>query len=362
MRKTFLILLFLIIAIGGGSFIIRQQLKADTEEERVTKIAVILSGSRDDRSYSQAYYDGMLAYAESAGKDVVFYDRVAPEEFEATVRPVLEEGYWIIIGDHYGYEPYIEGLTETYPDVYYLIGSGTGHSANHASFLGRAYQARYLSGIVAGKRTETGEIGYIISMPIPETIRQVNAFTIGVRKVNPEAKVYVRFTNDWNDDTLAAEATNALLDAHNIDVLSLHTNSLAPLREADARGVYLIGNNYDNRDLFPKTYLTSCTFQWENFFAERISECERHKFTGKHYWESIKTGSVSLAPLTGNVYFATGDEVEAERRRILAGEFDVFYGPVTDNYGTVRVREGENLPDDELLYNMHWYVDGVVVE
>ncbi|MBQ6735807.1 MAG: BMP family ABC transporter substrate-binding protein [Lachnospiraceae bacterium] len=362
MKKAFLILLAIIVAIAGGTLLIRQRLRADEETQRETRIAVILNGSRDDRSYSQSFYDAMQSYADITGTDVVFRDGISPELFEETVRPLLEEGYWIIIGDHYGYEPYLASLTEAWPESYYLIATGTEASVNHSSFLGRVYQARFLSGIVAGKRTVTGEIGYIIAMPTPETIRQVNAFTIGVRKVNPEAKVHVRFSGDWNDDEKAREATKALLDTHEIDVLSLHVNSLAPLYEGDARGIYLIGNNYDNRELFPKTYLTACVFHWEDFLAERISECERHKFTGRHYWESIKTGTVSLAPLTGNVYFATGDEVEHWRRQILEGEFDVFYGPVTDNYGTVRVREGENLPDDELLYNMHWYVDGVVVE
>ena len=362
MKKTYFIFAAVLLVILGGILYIRFRLYASDSQTRETRIAVILNGSMNDRSYSQSYYRAMLSYWDKTGADVVFHDNVTPDSFEPLAKMLLADGYWIIIGDTYEYEPSFRSLASQYPDACFMNGSGTESASNYTSFLGRVYQARYLAGMVAGKRTATGEIGYVIAMPTPETIRQVNAFTIGVKKMNPEATVYVRFTNDWNDDDKATEVTNALLDAHNIDVLSLHTNTIAPLYAADARGVYIIGNNYDNRELFPDTYLTATVFEWEAFLTERIGECERGKFSGKRYWESIRTGMVSLAPLTRNVYFATGDDVEAERQKILDGTFDVFFGPVTDNYGVLRVREGENLPDDELLHRMYWYVDGVVTE
>ena len=362
MRKTYLIIAAVLLAILGGILFIRYRLYTSGEQARQTRIAVVMNGSREDRSYSQSYYRAMVSYQEKYGTDVVFHDNISADMFEPLVEELIAKGYWIIIGDTYEYEPACQKLSPEYPDVYFLNATGTLYSYNYTSFLGRVYQARYLSGIVAGKRTATNEIGYVIAMPTPETIRQVNAFTLGVRKANPAATVYVRFTNDWNDDATATAVTEALLDDHNIDVLSLQTNTIAPLRVADARGVYTIGNNFDNRELFPETYLTATVFQWEDFLTARISECERGKFIGRHYWESIRTGMVTLAPLTENVYFMTGDAVEQEKQKILAGTYDVFYGPVYDNSGVLRVREGENLPDDELLYRMFWYVDGVVTE
>ena len=363
MKKTYLIIAAVLLAFLCGIFLIRYRLYTSVEQTRQTRIAVILNGDREDKSYAQTYYDAMRGYeAAHEEAEVAYHDMVATDAFLPLVERLVAEGYWIFVCNSYEYEPYIPELTKRYPDIYFINGSGTGSGTRYCGFLGRAYQARYLAGIVAGKRTATGEIGYVIGMPIPETIRQVNAFTLGVKKVNPEATVYVRFVNDWNDDALAREAARKLMDRHSIDVMSLHVNSIAPLQVASERGAYVIGNNYDNRELFPDTYLTATVFHWQDFLEERISECERGKLRGMHHWESIRSGSVSLAPLTGNVFFLTGDEVERERKKILEGTFDVFYGPVYDNSGVLRVREDENLPDEELLYRMYWYVDGVVTE
>lgn len=362
MKRAYMVLFAVIAVIICGMIAVRYSLRADEAVTRETRIAVVLNGSTQDRSYSQSYYEAMCAYTETHDADVVFHEDVATDAFLPLVTQRIAEGYWIFICNSYEFEEDILALAGQYPDVYFINGSGTLYADNYTSFLGRIYQARYLSGIVAGKRTATNEIGYVIAEPVPETIRQVNAFTLGVKKVNPEATVYVRFGDGWSDSEKATEAARGLLDDHDIDVLSVHTNTIDPLYEADARGVYIIGNNYDNRDLFPDTYLTACVSQREAFLTERIDECERQKFYGKHYWEHLRTGMVALAPLTGNVYFATGEEVDREKQKILNGTFDVFYGPVYDNYGTLRVREGENLPDAELLYGMYWYVDGVVTE
>ena len=211
-------------------------------------------------------------------------------------------------------------------------------------------------------QTKTDRIGYIVATPTPETIRQVNAFTIGVRKVNPDATVYVRHTNHWNNDKIAETVTEKLLKEQDIDVLTLHTNTIMPLKIANERGIYTIGNNRDNRDLFPNTYLIACVFDWAPFFTERIGECNRNKFVGQHYWEGMRTGIVAISEPTALVSPETKRIVEAEQNRIMTGRYDVFFGPVTDTDGFVRVRKGENLPDTELLEHMDWYVEGVDVE
>lgn len=95
---------------------------------------------------------------------------------------------------------------------------------------------RYLSGIVAGLQTETNEIGYAAAFPISEVNRGINAFTLGVKSVNPDADVYIKWINSWVDDEAAMKTTNALLNNHNIDVLTIHTDSLAPLEIAEERG------------------------------------------------------------------------------------------------------------------------------
>ena len=329
----------------------------------VSKIGMLLNGSVEDQGYSQSQYEAMAAAAETEGLALIYQDRVAADsDFLSKAEEMIADGCGVIVCDSYLFDPWLVELAEAYPEIYFLNVSGTATAKNLSACLGRAYQVRYLSGLVAGRQTKTNAIGYVLAFLTPETIRQLNAFTVGVRKANPEATVYVRHTDDWNDGEKAAAAATALLEAHPIDVLTQHVNPISPLRIADERGVYTIGNNHDNGELFPRTALTSCVFDWEPFFAERIRECVQRSFLGRHYWAGLGTGLVRLAPLSNLVDAETREIVDAETERLKSGAFDVFYGPLTDIYGTLQVRENENLSDQQLLFGMYWFVDGVVVE
>ena len=219
---------------------------------------------------------------------------------------------------------------------------------------------RYLSGIVAGLQTETNEIGYVAAYPIPEVNRGINAFTLGVRQVNPDAHVYVEWTQSWTGDAEAEEATEKLLDEHSIDVITIHTDTNRTLEIAEEQGIWCIGYNMDNIETYPDTFLTAPVFEWENFYELHILECLQGKFIGKHYWDGAETNIVSLAPLSRNVKPGIQKEVEAASRKFLSGTFDVFYGPIADTEGNIRICEMESMTDAEMLNAFDWYVEGVV--
>ena len=221
---------------------------------------------------------------------------------------------------------------------------------------------RYLSGIVAGLQTQTNEIGYVAAMPIAEVNRGINAFTLGVRSVNPEAKVYVKWSNSWIGEEENGEATKSLLAEHNIDVLAMHTDAHSPMEIANENKVWIIGYNVDNSALFPDTYLTAPIWNWEHFYEPRILECLQGKFRGIHYWEGVETGIVDLAPFTKNVKPGIAEKVDEAREKLMSGTFDVFYGPTTDNEGNIRIKEGQSMTDEAMLNDMFWYVEGVVTD
>ena len=363
MKKAGYLLLIIGACLILGGVVILNQHPQTLKARELTKIGVVMNGSFADRSYTQAQYDGLAEAAANVGVKIDARDNVpVDDDFPTLVGEMIANGCEVIVCDNYLYDDYLLALAEEYPAIEFYNGSGTVTAENLSSYLGRLYQVRYLAGIVAGAQTQTNEIGYVLAFLTPETVRQLNAFTIGVKKANPDATVYVRCTEDWNDGEKAAAVTTALLDAHDIDVLSQHVNPLSPMRVADERGVYTVGSNVDNRAQFPDTCLTCCVFNWEPFFAARIDEIERNRSVGKHYWEGVRTGMVALAPLSDAVSEETKQIVDAELERLLGGSYDVFFGPVTDNTGVERVHAGENLSDAHLLYEMNWFVDGVVME
>ena len=352
--------LFLIIIIIGISAI--NGVKRDTEVTREkTKVGFILNGTIDDGSWSQSHYEGMQKSAEELNLDV-YYRECVPEDEQSlnVMEELIAQECEIIICNSFNYGEWIQAAAQKYPNIYFFHASGVVESKNLATYFGRIYQMRYLSGVVAGLQTETNEIGYVAAFPIPEVNRGINAFTIGVRSVNPDATVYVEWTETWTGDQETEEAAKSLLDKNKIDVLAMHTDSLAALEVAQERGVWAIGYNLDNSEKYAESFLTAPVWHWENFYTPRILECLQGKFVGKHYWEGIETGMVSLAPLSSNVKEGISQIVEQEQKRLLGGTFDVFYGPVIDQNGNVRVEEGENMSDTVMLNDFNWYVEGVV--
>jgi basic membrane protein A len=222
------------------------------------------------------------------------------------------------------------------------------------------YQLRYLSGIVAGFKTKTNEIGYVAGFNISEVNRGINAFALGVQKVNPNAKVYISWTGSWTDESMAADATRDLLDRHNIDVLATHVDALSPYEIADDKGIWIIGYNRDNARRFPEHFLTAPVWRWENFYIPKIREIMQDKFEGKSYWLGLESGIMELSDLTKNVEDTIRQVVEVEKHRLTQGKFDVFYGPIEDNQGNIRVGEGESMTDDAMLNQFDWYVKGVI--
>ncbi len=364
LKVMLLITGFILVAIVVGLFLIRDR-KIDTDVTvKTTKVGLILIGDRNDASYNQAHYDAIMSIKDELNLEILCRDHVPEDEScRAVIGELTEEGCRIIIGASFGYGPYIREMAQEHPDVCFLHATGTEKMTNMASYMGRMYQARYLAGIVAGKRTESGKIGYVAAFPYSEVIRGLNAFTRGVKSVAPDAEVHVCYCESWGDDAAAEAATVKLLNAQSqIDVLTVHTDSLKPLLIADEKGIRSIGYNMDNAGKYPDTYLTACVWHWDTYYRKKILSVLQGKFYGENEWIGMEDGIVGLAELTGNVAPGTKEAVDEAKERFASRSFDVFYGPVMDNEGRLRVPEGESMSDDEMLNRFDWYVEGVIVE
>ena len=361
MKKIFIIAGIILVALIGGIFVIRTY-DADTEVTgKTTQVGVILNGHKEDRNWCQSHYEGLEDTAEQLNLALVYREHVKADEVAETVEELVEAGCEIIVANSFEFGEGIEKVAEEYPEIYFFHATGVGEGKNLSSYFGRMYQVRYLSGIVAGLQTETNEIGYVAAFPISEVNRGINAFTLGVRKVNPEATVYVSWTNSWEDDKAAEAAVNRIMEAREIDVLAMHTDSGRPLALAEERGIMSIGYNVDNSRYYPNSCLTAAVWDWERFYTPNILRCLQGKFEGHHYWEGIETGMVSLAPFSPWVSEGTAEIVETERKHLESGMFDVFYGPIKDCNGIVRVEEGESMTDDAMLNEFDWFVEGVAI-
>lgn len=362
MKKVVSVIGIILTVVIVGIFFINGKTEDTDVTKKQTKVGVLMIGSSEDKSYNQSHFEGMEKTAEALNLNVIYRENVPTDETSKIVmEELIAQGCEIIICNSYDFGEWILKAAEENPDIYFFHASGITQSKNLSTYFGRIYQMRYLSGIVAGLQTETNEIGYVAAFPISEVNRGINAFTLGVRSVNPKAVVYVEWCNSWTDDAAAQAATEKILSSHNIDVLTMHTDSNKVLEKAEENGIWSIGYNIDNSETFSNTFLTAPVWQWENYYEPYLLKCLQGKFKGENYWEGAYTGVVGLAELTENVKDGIEKEVEVAKQKMENGSFDVFYGPIKDNEGVLRIEEGENLSDAAMLNQFDWYVEGVVI-
>ena len=208
------------------------------------------------------------------------------------------------------------------------------------NYFGRIEEPRYLSGIVAGLKTQTNKIGYVAAYEIPECVRGINAFTLGVLSVNKDAVVKAIWTNTWYDPAKEKEAAKALLD-QGADVIAQHQDTAGPQVAAQEKGVFSIGYNTDMKDAAPKAYMTAPIWNWGTYYVSQVKAIKEGTWKAENYWGGMKEGVVELAPLTANAPEGAKDAVEKAKADILSGKNKIFAGPLKDQTGAVKVPEGK---------------------
>jgi basic membrane protein A and related proteins len=277
---------------------------------------------------------------------------------ERVILNMARKGYNVIFATSFGYMDPMLKVAGQFPDIIFMHCSGFKLADNMGNYFGRMYQARYLSGMVAGAMTKSNILGYAAAFPIPEVIRGINAFALGAQAVNPKAQVRVVWTKTWYDPATEKEAAKSLLDV-GADVIAQHQDSSAPQEAAQERGVYSIGYNSDMSAFAPKAHLTAPVWNWGPLYKEVIKDVQQGAWKSRAIWYGMKEGIVDLAPYGPMVPEDVRRRVDEKKKEIIDGTFHPFAGPIKDQKGEVKVPAG-TIPKDEELLNMKYFVEGVV--
>jgi basic membrane protein A len=359
-RYTWLLLSLLIVASLMLTSCGDAQQEETSAEDEPLQAAFVYIGAPGDLGWTYEHDQGRKAVEEAFGDRVeTAYIEDVPEgpDSARVIRQYAQEGYDMIFATSFGYMDHMYEVAEEFPNVIFEHCSGYKTRDNMATYFGRMYQPRYLSGLVAGKMTEANSIGYVAAFPIPEVIRGINAFTLGVLEANPDAEVRVVWTNTWYDPVVEREAAVALLD-QGVDIIAQHQDTTEPQKAAQERGALSIGYDSDMRSFVGDTVLTSPVWQWGVYYEDTIGAALNDSWETHQYWGGIEDDVVALAEYSPKVPQDVRDLVESERQRIL-GDWDVFCGPLNDQAGNEVVADGACLSDEEML-NMDYFVEGVV--
>ncbi len=336
------------------------------------KVGVIHIGDPADGSgYSYAHDLGIVEMQKELGLEdnqIIRKNNIPdadPTKTEQAMRECIEEGCQVIYATSFNYMDTCEALAEEYPDV--IFSHGTGYKSNDTNFnnyFGRIYQARYLSGIVAGMKTETNKIGYVAAMGSEnsEVTGGADAFAIGVAEVNPDAQVYVKVTNSWLSPTEETNAAKALI-AEGCDVIGQHCDTPNPQTEAEAAGVWGVGYNSDMQKDAPGATLTSVIWNWGKYYTEATKKVIDGTWTAENYFGGMKEGLVDIAPLNEDLVApGTQEKVDEARKRIVEDGFNVFDGVLETNDGKTVGEDGKTLDDATITGGINWYYKNIVVK
>jgi basic membrane protein A len=275
---------------------------------------------------------------------------------ERVIRDLAQQGNKLIITTSFGYMNPTLKVAKQFPDVKFVHLTGYKTAENVATANARFYEGRYLAGILAGKMTKTNVAGYVAAFPIPEVLQGINAFTRGMRSVNPQAEVKVIWVNSWFDPGKERDAAITLM-GQGADVLTHHTDSTAVVQAAEEKGKMAIAYHSDMKKFGPHAQLAAVTHHWGAYYTKAAQDVIDGKWKSTAVWGGIKDGMVSLDDISAGVPADVKQLIAAKDKEIAAGTLTPFAGPLKDNEGKVRLASGPL--NDEGLGKMDYYVEGV---
>jgi basic membrane protein A len=329
------------------------------KEVKEMEVGFVYVSPIGDAGWSYAHDKGRLMLENVAGVTTSFVESV-PEgpDSERVMLNMARKGYDVVFATSFGYMDPMLKVAGQFPDIAFMHCSGFKMAENMGNYFGRIYQARYLSGMVAGAMTKSNTLGYVAAFPIPEVIRGINAFTLGAQAMNPDVKVRVVWTKTWYDPATEKEAAKSLLDV-GADVIAQHQDSPGPQEAAQEKGVYSVGYNSDMSAFAPQAHLTAPIWNWGPFYVESVEKVRNGTWKAEATWPGLKEGIVDLAPFGAMVPEDIQDKVLAKKEEIKNGTAKVFTGPIMDQNGEVKIEAGAVAPDGDLL-GMTWFVEGVI--
>ncbi|MEI7882993.1 MAG: BMP family ABC transporter substrate-binding protein [Actinomycetota bacterium] len=339
------------------------------------KVAVVYVGVPDDKGWTYQHEQGILALEAELGITVKRVTNVPEgDEGEAIMEGLAAEGYNLIFATSFGYGApmarvavkHPEGCFEWATGAKFLLTKDAGGEfatfgdvpANLGTYFGAAEEARYLSGIAAGKASKTGKLGYVAAFPIPEVIRGINAFTLGAQSVNPAATVQVSWTKTWFGPDTEKQSAESLLAA-GADVLAMHQDTTATGLAADAKGAKWVGYNSDVAEAAPNAWLTAPTWNWAPYYIQTAKAVAGGTCPADEYYGSMADGMVTLASFGTSVDADTQKLIADKAAAIIDGSFAPFQGPVMDQDGKEVVAAGAK-PELLDLLGMSYFVKGVI--
>ncbi len=354
------------------------------QQEQVTA-GFIYVGPTDDNGWSEAHDAArQLLDDEFDWLTTIAVESVPEADAEPFIDQLVQQGANVIFTTSFGFMDATVAAAARYPDVVFAHATGFMRAPNLATYTAEFYQVYYLNGLMAGALTESGTVGYVGAFPIPEVKRHISAFTMGVRAVNPEASVNVRWINSWYNPAAATEATQALV-AEGADVFAFTEDSPTVIQVAAESDLPSFAHYSPMLSFAPEHVVSGQLVHWDRIYRDILTKVHDGTYTAQNlqdvdYWSLLFSGAVEVGadeevminpafeePLRArmvsdselgevSVYDLVMTRLEQMSQETPA--FDPFTGPLSDRNGNEVVAAGATMSPEELA-SMQWAAEGI---
>jgi len=324
------------------------------------KVGFIFLGPIGDYGWTWAHNKGRMQIDTELGDQVetIYVENVAEDASAIPViRDLAQQGCKLIFTASYGYMDQTIKVASEFPDVKFEHCTGFKRADNVSTYNSKFHEGRAVLGTIAGKISKSGTLGYLGSYKVPEVVLGVNAFALAAQKQNPAATVKLVMIDSWFDPPKEAAATETLINL-GCDVVTTHTDSPGPLQILEQKGLFGFGQGADMSSFAPTAHLTAIEDIWGPYYVERAKAVLDGSWKSADTWDGMKEGTVIMAPYNVSVpadVVALADAVQAGYKD---GTYDIFTGPIYDQAGTLKVKEGEVMALADLAV-IDWFVKGV---
>jgi basic membrane protein A len=324
------------------------------------KAAFVYIGPTSDHGWTYSHDQGRIKAEKTlAGKYKTSYIENVPEtaDAERVIRNLAQQGNKVIFATSFGYMNAMEKVSKQFPNTVFMHATGYKQGKNLGVYDVRTYEGAYMLGVVAGQKTKNNVLGVVASFPIPEVIRNINAYTLGAQSVNPKIKTKVIWVNSWFNPGKERDAALALI-AQGADVLMQNTDSPAVVQAAEQKGVFAFGWDSDMSKFGPKAHLAASVLHWEKIYTPVMTQVSKKTWKPSAMWYGVKQKAVDIESFGPSVSAASKAKALSVRDGILKGTLHPFTGPIHKQDGTLVLAKGKRL-DDAALSKMNYYVKGV---
>ncbi len=359
MKRTILILLF--VCLIGIMLTGCDNNKEGQKARENLKVGFLFVGPIGDGGWNYAHNKGLLEIEEIPYIQEILYRENASDTESSliAIEELIKEGVNLIFATSYNHKEATLQMAKKYPDVIFESCSTFLKEANIGSYFGKIYQGWYLAGILAGMKTDSNKIGIIVAHANPECKRITNAFSLGIKSINPQAHVYVEWIHSWYNPVRENAIANKMIDM-GCDIIAHNSDSNESQKVADNRNVYSIGYNTDMKTFAPRKNLVSVVWNWGDFYEAKVEEVYEGRWQASKIWAELDSGLFGLTELDSHFEDSQISILEEKIEEIKAKELVIFSGQIWDNEGQVRVKSGQSLTDEELL-TIDWLVDNITV-